>query len=92
MNSEFEDAVIEAIRSLGRGEIASYGDIARDAGFPGAARGVGNVLSRTDGVPWWRVVRADGRLVSPNATRQAQLLEAEGIAISNGRVALRGDA
>ena len=36
-------------------------EVAAQAGYPGAARAVGNVLARRDDVPWWRVVTADGR-------------------------------
>lgn len=85
-NNSFERAVIDAVRNLRRGEVASYGEIAQDAGFSGAARAVGNVLSAGADVPWWRVVRADGRLVSPSAEKQARLLRAEGVRIIDGKV------
>ena len=52
--------VSAVLRDLRRGEVVSYGEVARRAGYPGAARAVGNVLARGVGVPWWRVVRADG--------------------------------
>jgi methylated-DNA-protein-cysteine methyltransferase related protein len=78
--------VVEVVRGLSPGEVASYGEVAQEAGFPGAARAVGNILSREDGLPWWRVVGSDGRLVSPNAAKQARLLRKEGIAVVNGRV------
>jgi len=60
---DFEDAVLEVIRSLGPGEVATYGEIAAEAAFPGSARAVGNLLRRSEGLPWWRVVSAGGRLV-----------------------------
>jgi methylated-DNA-protein-cysteine methyltransferase-like protein len=82
----FEDAVVRAIEALGRGEVASYGEIAENAGFPGAARAVGRILASIDGLPWWRVVGADGRLLSPNAGKQARLLQREGVEVSGGRV------
>lgn len=71
---------------LGPGEVASYGEIAEEAGSPGAARAVGNVLASTDGLPWWRVVRADGRLVATHVREQERLLRDEGVAITSGRV------
>jgi methylated-DNA-protein-cysteine methyltransferase-like protein len=86
MTSSFEDAVIAAIRRLRPGEVASYGEIAEEAGFKGAARAVGAVLSRSTGLPWWRVVRADGRLVSPKEDEQARLLSKEGVTVVDGRV------
>ena len=82
----FEREVIEVIRALRPGEVASYGEIAVEAGFPGAARAVGNVLARSEGLPWWRVVRADGRLVSPKEKEQARRLKAEGVSVVNGKV------
>ena len=84
--ASFEEEVIRTISSLKRGEIASYGEIAEEAGFPGAARAVGTVLSRTSGLPWWRVVRADGRLAAPHDAEQARLLAKEGVAVRHGRV------
>ncbi|MGH9198198.1 MAG: MGMT family protein, partial [Acidimicrobiia bacterium] len=82
----FEAEIIRVIKRLRRGQLASYGEIAEEAGFPGAARAVGGVLSRNDGLPWWRVLRADGRLVSPNQKEQARLLKKEGVRIDRDRV------
>jgi methylated-DNA-protein-cysteine methyltransferase-like protein len=82
----FETAVIEAIRALKPGEVASYGEIAEEAGFPRAARAVGTLLSRTSGLPWWRVVRADGRLASGKPEQQRRRLEKEGVRVVGGRV------
>lgn len=75
------------MRGLRPGEVASYGEIAEEAGHPGAARAVGNLLSRSEGLPWWRIVRANGRLVSPKEKDQARLLEREGVSVIDGRVA-----
>ncbi len=62
----------------------SYGDVS-----PGAPRFAGAVLSGCDepGLPWWRVVRADGSLAK--GARQRRLLEAEGVPFSGARVAMR---
>ena len=88
MNRSFEDEVLRAIRRLRPGEVASYGEIAQEAGFPGAARAVGNVLAGAEGLPWWRVVRADGTLASRKKKDQARRLRAEGVKVINGRVVL----
>ena len=85
-NSEFERAVTKAIQKLRPGEVASYGEIAQEAGYPGRARGVGKLLSTAEGLPWWRVVRSDGRLVSPSAAKQERLLRKEGVRVVDGRV------
>ena len=84
--TSFEARVVETVRGLGPGQVASDGEIAEEAGFPGAARAVGNVLARTDGLPWWRVVRADGTLVAPRQGVQARLLRSEGVLVVGGRV------
>ena len=85
----FEDAVIETIESIGPGQISTYGEVAAEAGFPGAARAVGNLLRTTPGLPWWRVVAADGRLVPGSEADHAERLRAEGVPISKGRVQMR---
>jgi methylated-DNA-protein-cysteine methyltransferase-like protein len=84
--------VIAAIDGLAPGEVVSYGDIAAQAGYPGAARGVGAVLAHSagDGLPWWRVVMADGRLAPGKEARQAVLLIGEGVSVVGGRVAVGG--
>jgi len=41
----FADAVRRVVRDLQRGDVVSYGEVARRAGHPRAARAVGNVLA-----------------------------------------------
>jgi methylated-DNA-protein-cysteine methyltransferase related protein len=85
--TELADEISAVIAALGPGEVVSYGDIAHDAGRPGAARAVGALLAGTDvDLPWWRVVRSDGRIVTGNPRRQAALLRAEGVVVRDGRV------
>lgn len=88
MSTDFTDRVCSIIQGLRPGEVATYGEIAEEAGFPGAARAVGNVLASSDDLPWWRVVRADGRLAVNHANWQARLLRREGIVVKRGRVAV----
>ncbi len=85
----FEAAVTEAIQELGIGEISTYGEIAAEAGYPGAARAVGNLLRTSDGLPWWRVISANGRLVPGAEAEHAQRLRAEGVRVAKGRVSMR---
>jgi methylated-DNA-protein-cysteine methyltransferase-like protein len=85
-DEDFTEAVIKVIESLGPGEVAAYGEIATEAGYPGAARAVGNLLRTVPGLPWWRVVNAAGRLAPGSEQEQAQRLRAEGVTIVNGRV------
>jgi methylated-DNA-protein-cysteine methyltransferase related protein len=84
--TEFQRRVAEVIEGLRWGEVATYGEVAAEAGYPGAARAVGNLLARSDGLPWWRVVTHDGRLVASHEAEQARHLRAEGVSVAGGRV------
>ena len=83
---DFTASVIAVLESLEPGEVMSYGEVAAEAGFPGAARAVGNLLRVTPGLPWWRVVTSTGRLVPAHTQEHAQRLRAEGVSVRNGRV------
>jgi alkylated DNA nucleotide flippase Atl1 len=77
---DFEDDVLAVIKRLRPGEVMTYGEVASEAGHAGAARAVGNVVARTgENVPWWRVVGAGGKLVSPHAVEQRAMLIDEGV-------------
>jgi methylated-DNA-protein-cysteine methyltransferase-like protein len=82
----FERRVVDAVRRLPPGEVVTYGEIAEEAGSPGAARAVGNVLARVEGLPWWRVVTAAGRLAPGHERTQARLLRDEGVPVRAGQV------
>jgi methylated-DNA-protein-cysteine methyltransferase-like protein len=82
----FEDAVERVVRALQPGDVVTYGEVAVEAGRPGAARAVGNVLAKVDGLPWWRVVHADGRLVPGHEAEQARRLRADGVEVHDHRV------
>ena len=84
---EFVEAVVAVIAATRPGDVVTYGEVAEEAGFPGAARAVGNLLAR-DGadLPWWRVVAAGGRLVPGHEERQARLLRREGVAVRGRRI------
>jgi methylated-DNA-protein-cysteine methyltransferase-like protein len=90
--SALADEIVAVIAGLQPGEVVSYGDIAHDAGHPGASRAVGALLASTvvapdgDELPWWRVVRSDGRIVTTRPSRQAALLRAEGVTVRGERV------
>jgi alkylated DNA nucleotide flippase Atl1 len=85
---DFEDAVRTTVEHIPAGEISTYGEVAAESGFPGAARAVGNLLRTTSGLPWWRVIAANGRLVPGLEPEHAQRLRAEGVPIRNGRVVM----
>jgi methylated-DNA-protein-cysteine methyltransferase-like protein len=84
----FVAAVSATVRALHRGQVASYSQVAARAGYPGAARAVGNVLATTLGLPWWRVVRADGQLAAHSQAEQARRLRREGIPLKGSRVTM----
>lgn len=86
----FTDAVVAVLEALEPGTVMSYGEVAAEAGFPGAARAVGNLLRATPDMPWWRVVTATGRLVPHAEAEQAQRLRAEGVTVRSGRVVRAG--
>lgn len=88
----FRRRVRDAILSLGPGEVATYGEIAEEAGSPGAAQAVGGVLAASEGLSWWRVVGSGGHLISPNAEEQARRLREEGVGVEGGRVLQMGQA
>lgn len=87
----FEDAVAAVVASVPPGEVVTYGEVAAEAGFPGAARAVGTFLSRGEGdLPWWRVVTASGRLVPGHERDHARRLRAEGVTLRGDRVPMGG--
>lgn len=58
----FAEDVLDLVAQIPQGHVLTYGDVAGLLGS-GGARAVGTVMARFgSGVPWWRVVRADGRL------------------------------
>ena len=87
---DFEDEVRRVLTSVEPGSVVTYGEVAAEAGHPGAARAVGNLLATSSGLPWWRVVTGSGRLVPGAESRQAELLRAEGVRVEKGRVAVHG--
>lgn len=86
------DEQVELVRSLVAaiplGRVSTYGDIAALAELS-SPRIVGWIM-RTDSsdLPWHRVIRASGRPAQHLATRQLELLRAEGVLSVDGRVAL----
>jgi methylated-DNA-protein-cysteine methyltransferase-like protein len=76
--TQFQRAVVHAVAALGPGDLATYGEVAEEAGYPGSAQAVGNVIRGAADLPWWRVIPSDGRLYCTHAPTQRPLLEAEG--------------
>ena len=84
--SEFEAGVRRVVLSLRPGDVVTYGEVALEAGYPGAARAVGGVMASSEGLPWWRVVTSQGRLVPGHEAEQARRLRREGVGVSGRHV------
>lgn len=86
--TEFQRAVIAVVSSLRPGDVATYAEVAAEAGHPGSAQAVANVLRRFPGLPWWRVIPSSGRLYRTHRPTQDPLLRADGVDVDeSGRVA-----
>lgn len=86
----FSHRVLSVVRRIPPGRVASYGEVAKLAGRPRAARAVGNIMrgcGRPD-VPCHRVIAAGGRLGGYGGSEvlKRSLLVAEGIVVSGSRV------
>jgi methylated-DNA-protein-cysteine methyltransferase related protein len=79
------EAIIEAIKSVPAGRVASYAQIAAMVGIPRGARIVVRVLhtcSDKHDLPWWRIIRADGQIAlseESGGALQKELLLREGV-------------
>jgi methylated-DNA-protein-cysteine methyltransferase-like protein len=90
--AEKKQAILQVISQIPTGKIATYGQIASLAGFPGAARLVGSTLKnlpKTTKLPWHRVINAQLKISkrsSHSMRDQKQKLSAEGIQFNNSRI------
>jgi methylated-DNA-protein-cysteine methyltransferase-like protein len=85
------EPVFRFVKSIPRGSVISYGELARALRLPGGARTAGRAMAATPrgrGIPWHRVLGAGGRLLvrEPYASLQRRLLESEGVRFIQGRV------
>ena len=83
------------VEKIPRGRVATYGQIAREAGFPKQPRLAGYALHHTPpdtALPWHRVINAQGKISFPIGSEpyetQKRLLEEEGVLFLRGRVDL----
>lgn len=84
---DYVEAVLRVVESIPSGRVLAYGDIAELLGV-GGPRQVGRVLSlHGGGVPWWRVIRADGSPPACNEIRARREWAAEATPLRpDGRV------
>lgn len=96
INLSFRDKVYQLARQIPQGKVATYGQLARLAGKPKAARAVG-VFMKTNPyaprVPCHRVVGFDGKLIGYSAgngipTKKEMLIN-EGVSFLGDRINIR---
>jgi|SRR5882724_4446678 len=87
-----EQAFAETIRSIPRGKVASYGQVAAAAGYPRYHRAVARFMKTAipGELPWQRVLGAGGeiKLVGSSAAEQRMRLRMEGVRFIGKRVDL----
>ena len=91
----FAEAVYDIVCLIPAGRATSYGAIARAAGYARLSRMVGRIMAQCDAsarqIPAHRVVNSQGELSGREAFgggpgRMQELLEAEGVEVSNNRI------
>lgn len=85
----FERKVLTIVSRIPVGRVMTYGDVAKLAGKPRAARAVGNIMGQATrpGLPYHRVVAAGGRLGGYSSlSLKRSLLAAEGLTVTPSRV------
>ncbi|MGN1103059.1 MAG: MGMT family protein [Huintestinicola sp.] len=90
-----KEKVYGFLKTVPKGKVVTYGQIAEAVGNPRAARAVGNILNSNpngDEIPCYKVVDSKGRLSEHYAfggiEKQKERLEKEGIEVENYRVDL----
>jgi methylated-DNA-protein-cysteine methyltransferase-like protein len=88
------DPVYRLVKQIPRGRVLSYGGVARLVRLRGGARTAGHAMAATpsgQGIPWHRVLGADGKLLirEPYASLQRKLLESEGVVVVESRVKMK---
>jgi methylated-DNA-protein-cysteine methyltransferase-like protein len=91
LNDRMYKQIVKAIRNIPQGKVSTYGEVAKAAGFPGAARQVVAALRNLVGLPWQRVLGAGGaiKLRGDYAFEQRFRLEAEGVTFRGRKVDMK---
>jgi methylated-DNA-[protein]-cysteine S-methyltransferase len=95
IGTEFQRRVWAITRAIPRGQTRTYGQIARQAGSPGAARAVGQSMARNPWpivVPCHRVLGSDGSLTGfgGGVDMKRRMLEMEGARLELPGLGSRG--
>jgi len=94
MISHFSKKVIEIIKKIPAGKVATYGQIATLAGNNKAARQISRILhssSEKYDLPWYRVINSQGKISLRSGDgfeMQKAMLESEGIKVIADRIDL----
>jgi methylated-DNA-protein-cysteine methyltransferase-like protein len=93
---KLKESLWQLVAAIPRGQVATYGQLARLAGYSSHARFVGTTLCNLPNgttLPWFRVLRSSGELAFPPGSaawkRQKALLEAEGVIFTAMKVSLK---
>ena len=84
--------ILAQIRRVPRGKVATYGDVAYAAGFPGAARQAAWALHGAGaGIPWQRIVGSGGKILlsGEHGFEQRMRLQSEGVKFLGLRVDMK---
>src|SRR5579864_5279576 len=84
--------LVRPVWKIPKGKVATYGEVARAAGYPRYARQVAWALRAAHGaIPWHRVVGAGGhiKLRGAPALEQRLRLENEGVTFRGRRIHMR---
>ncbi len=91
----FTETVYQLCRQIPTGKVATYGQLAKMAGSPKAARAVGMTMANNPdapATPCHRVVSSDGSLTGYSAgdgiTTKIKMLRLEGVEFKGGKVDL----
>lgn len=94
MELTFNQKVKNLAKQIPIGKVATYGQIAKLAGSPGASRAVGMIMSKNDSpntMPCHRVVASNGKLTGyafGGLTKKKEILEQEGVQFLGDKVDL----
>ena len=93
---QLNEIIWQIVASIPQGQVTTYGQIARLAGFPNHARYVGATLRNLPSgstLPWHRVINAKGEISFPLNSeayqRQKRLLESDGIIFDDTKISLK---
>lgn len=96
MGNEIKHIIWQLVAVIPSGYVATYGQLAKMAGYPGHARYIGTILKTLpvdSDLPWHRVINSKGELSFPVGTesylRQYSRLQAEGIQFNGQKIRLQ---